>query len=173
MIFNKKVKSVLIGLAVSALVFTASLSVMAANETGVTLGDVNGDNSVNIKDVTLIQKVIAKLVEEPENFLLTADVNCDDTVNIKDATIIQKYIAKIYKELPVTGETEPETEATTASEQKATDPQSETTATQAQTVETKPVETTATEPQTAAPQPTEPPATQPVTDEWDPHIWQP
>ncbi len=168
MIFNKKVKSVLIGLAVSALVFTASLSVMAANETGVTLGDVNGDNSVNIKDVTLIQKVIAKLVEEPENFLLTADVNCDNTVNIKDATIIQKYIAKIYKELPVIGETEPETEATTASGQITTDYQPETKATEAQQTDPIPTQAIVTEPPT-----TEPPATQPVTDEWDPHIWQP
>lgn len=169
MIFNKKVKSVLIGIAASALVFTASVSAMAANETGVTIGDVNGDNFVNIKDVTLIQKVIAKLVDEPEHFLLTADVNCDNTVNIKDATIIQKYIAKIYKELPVTNE--PETEATTASETITTDPQGETTVTEPQTTATTPQgETTVTEPQTTA---TEPPATQPVTDEWDPHIWQP
>lgn len=169
MTFNKKVKAILIGLAVSALVFTASVSVMAANETGVTIGDVNGDNFVNIKDVTLIQKVIAKLVDEPEHFLLTADVNCDNTVNIKDATIIQKYIAKIYKELPVLNEpeTEPATEITT-------EPQSgETSATEAQTAETNPVETSETEAQTTEPSTTEPPATQPVTDEWDPRIIQP
>lgn len=165
MIFNKKAKSILIGLAVSALVFTASMSVMAAGETGVTLGDVNGDNFVNIKDVTLIQKVIAKLVPEPDNFLLTADVNCDNTVNVKDATIIQKYIAKIYNELPVTNETEPETEAVTSSEQITTEPQSdETKTTEAQQTNPAPTQGSIT---------TEPPATQPETDEFDPHIYQP
>lgn len=57
------------------------------------IGDANEDNSVNIKDATLIQKSLAYLVELSDNAKLFADVNSNGRVDIKDATCIQKYIA--------------------------------------------------------------------------------
>lgn len=57
------------------------------------IGDVNMDSKVNIKDVTMIQKYTAKLLELDDNKLILADFNADGIVNIKDATAIQKKIA--------------------------------------------------------------------------------
>ncbi len=74
------------------------------NLVGDRIGDVNYDDEVNIKDVTLIQKHIAGLetikddgipyltyIEGNPKFI--SDFNRDGKRNIKDATAIQKYIA--------------------------------------------------------------------------------
>lgn len=168
MIFNKTAKRVIAGLSAALiLAATGSFSIAANAESAQKLGDVNNDGIINIVDVTVIQKVIAKIKEAPANFDTVADVNCDGIVSIKDATIIQKYIAKIYTELPVKNEnpedtTNAPTEATKATEASAPD-------TQPATDATNPTEkTTATEatvaPTTEAPTTTAP-ATQPETDE--------
>lgn len=100
MISYKKIKNIAVVAALTAAMTVSIAGVAAYAETNVTLGDVNGDGKVNILDVTTIQKVEAKLISEPENYLEAADVNSDNVVNIKDASVIQKYLAKIYKELP-------------------------------------------------------------------------
>ncbi len=66
-----------------------------------TYGDVTGDNTVNVKDATLIQKFAAKFFKLNDTETLCADVNTDEKVNIKDATAIQKYVAKIETNLPI------------------------------------------------------------------------
>lgn len=108
-----KIKRLLVT-AVSALILASSFSIAAFADAKVLVGDVNGDGQVNIKDATYIQKVVAKLREEPENYLLTADVNSDNNVSVKDATVIQLYLAGFYDSLPITREqdTEPPTKAT-------------------------------------------------------------
>ncbi len=58
-------------------------------------GDVNNDGKLNIRDATLIQKYIAKMVTANDINLLAADFNLDSRINIKDATTIQKTIAGI------------------------------------------------------------------------------
>ena len=65
------------------------------------LGDVNGDGKVNIKDATLIQKAVAKIISLTDAEQTRADVNADEKVNIKDATAIQKFVAKIETGLPI------------------------------------------------------------------------
>lgn len=60
---------------------------------GGVIGDANDDNSVNVNDATLIQKWIAKLVDDSKINLKLSDVNKDNSVNIKDATEIQKKSA--------------------------------------------------------------------------------
>lgn len=60
-----------------------------------TLGDVNSDGDINIKDVTMIQKHIAELEQLSKNQSICADTNGDGTINIHDATLIQKYIVKL------------------------------------------------------------------------------
>ena len=62
------------------------------------LGDANLDGKVNIKDVTLIQKYVANILEFDEVQILLSDTNKDTKVNIKDATAIQKFIAGLIKE---------------------------------------------------------------------------
>ena len=65
------------------------------------IGDVNGDNIVNIKDVTAIQKHLAGLSVITEKDLALADCDQNGNVNIKDATAIQKHIAGIMTEFPI------------------------------------------------------------------------
>ena len=65
------------------------------------LGDVNGDGKVNIKDATMIQKAVAKIIDFTDAEKLRADVNADGKNNIKDATVIQKFVAKIETGYPV------------------------------------------------------------------------
>lgn len=68
---------------------------------GVKLGDVNGDESVNISDATLIQLHLAELETLEGIYLHAADVNLNDTVDINDATAIQKYLAAFDVEYPI------------------------------------------------------------------------
>ena len=55
-------------------------------------GDVNFDGKVNMLDVLLIRKYIAKQPIALDNNL--ADVTCDSKVNMLDVLLIRKYIAK-------------------------------------------------------------------------------
>ena len=59
------------------------------------IGDANLDNSVNIKDATLIQKVSAKLVTMSFVDSMRGDYDFNGEINVRDATGIQKYIAGI------------------------------------------------------------------------------
>ena len=55
-------------------------------------GDVNYNGKVNMLDVLLIRKYIAKQPIDLDETL--ADVTCDDKVNMLDVLLIRKYIAK-------------------------------------------------------------------------------
>ena len=59
-------------------------------------GDVNRDGKLNIKDVTLIQKYLAKITDLSPAQQRLADYNGDSKINVRDATAIQKFLAKIY-----------------------------------------------------------------------------
>lgn len=68
---------------------------------GVKLGDASGDGSVNINDVTMIQRYLAELETLEGIYLHAADANQDGTVDIADATIIQMYLAEYEMEYPI------------------------------------------------------------------------
>ncbi|MBQ8000614.1 MAG: type I pullulanase [Ruminococcus sp.] len=68
---------------------------------GVLLGDADLDQTITIKDATLIQKYTAKLETLEGDALLAADADKSEQVNIKDATVIQKYVAGIKVDTPV------------------------------------------------------------------------
>ena len=57
------------------------------------IGDVNNDGNVSIKDVTVIQKHLAKFITLSDENLSVADTTKDGKVTISDATLIQKKIA--------------------------------------------------------------------------------
>ncbi|MED9970560.1 MAG: leucine-rich repeat protein [Ruminococcus sp.] len=59
----------------------------------VMLGDVNGDNRVNINDVTAIQRYIARIESLDASSLFAADTDQDGNIIITDATTIQIFIA--------------------------------------------------------------------------------
>lgn len=68
---------------------------------GVKLGDVTGDDDVNVSDVTFIQRYLAELEDLENAFLDAADINGDGDVNISDATAIQMYLAEYEVPYPI------------------------------------------------------------------------
>lgn len=64
------------------------------------IGDVNLDGSINIKDVTAIQKYAAKIIVLNDEQLSKADADYNLHINVKDATHIQHILAKLY--IPLT-----------------------------------------------------------------------
>ena len=71
-------------------------------------GDVNIDGNINIKDVTLIQKILAKIKNVGDFQISLADVDGSKGLSIKDATHLQKWIADLVEELYSPQGTEPE-----------------------------------------------------------------
>ena len=69
--------------------------VVSAVENYGVIGDINLDNSIDVKDSTLIQKFSAMLIELDKTELALADANGDGRVDVKDVTIIQKYCVNL------------------------------------------------------------------------------
>lgn len=65
----------------------------------VTIGDVNGDNVIDILDATYIQLYLAEIVSLDSRPLKAADVNGDNSVDILDVTNIQKYLVELIPSL--------------------------------------------------------------------------
>ncbi len=59
------------------------------------LGDVNGDELINVSDATAIQRYVANILTLTEAQLKAADTNNDGIVNVNDATAIQRYAASL------------------------------------------------------------------------------
>ena len=57
------------------------------------LGDVNDDGSVDIKDVTILRRHLAKWAGYEKIVKLAADVNGDGVINSKDVSILRRYLA--------------------------------------------------------------------------------
>lgn len=64
----------------------------------ISLGDINGDGKINIKDATMIQMQLASLISLDNAQMNAADVTGDGNVKINDATNIQKYVAGLITE---------------------------------------------------------------------------
>ena len=94
---SKRVLSLLICL----LMLASATFVASASSADLYLGDANEDDSVNVKDATLIQKYAASLLQLSDEQFSAADVNDDRKVNVKDATAIQKYSAGIETGFPI------------------------------------------------------------------------
>ncbi len=58
-------------------------------------GDVDLNGEVNMLDVVLLQRYIAKLCQLNDTQKLAADVDYDNNRTMKDVVLIQKYIAKL------------------------------------------------------------------------------
>ncbi|MCD8017486.1 MAG: dockerin type I repeat-containing protein [Oscillospiraceae bacterium] len=73
---------------------------VAIPEPEYTLGDVNGDGAVDIKDVTALARYVVGIVEISDTTLLgNADVNQDEAVDIKDVMLLARYVAGIIDTL--------------------------------------------------------------------------
>lgn len=67
------------------------------------LGDINGDGKINIKDATSIQMQLAALISLDNAQMKAADVTGDGNVKINDATNIQKFVAGLITEFASKG----------------------------------------------------------------------
>jgi hypothetical protein len=66
------------------------------------LGDFNKDETLSINDVTMLQKIIARIeTNTTADFEEIGDLNGDGKVNIRDVAYIQLYLAKIITAFPV------------------------------------------------------------------------
>lgn len=95
-----KSMSVLLALALTMTAFIANtVTVSAAEETKIVLGDVNNDGIINMDDVTDIQRYVAGLIDFTDNQLKAANVyDKDDAITINDVTELQRYLAG-YKDV--------------------------------------------------------------------------
>ena len=57
------------------------------------LGDADGDNQINVKDATAIQKHVASIITLSDITRYRCDVDKNESLNVKDATAIQKWVA--------------------------------------------------------------------------------
>lgn len=57
-------------------------------------GDVNGDEKVDVSDVLIISKHIAKLIVLSDNMVLLGDVDLNNEVQLEDMLRVQRYIAR-------------------------------------------------------------------------------
>lgn len=64
-----------------------------------TVGDIDEEAGLNIKDVTCVQKILAEIIE-PSKYNYLADANGDGEVTIKDATYLQLFIAQLIDTFP-------------------------------------------------------------------------
>lgn len=58
-------------------------------------GDANGDGEIDITDATIIQRVLAEIIEDDGMISIRGDVD-GDGLNILDATLIQRYLVNLY-----------------------------------------------------------------------------
>ena len=68
---------------------------------GYYLGDVNGDNTVDVIDSTLIQRYLASVAYPDTCVMMHGDVDGDGVVTILDATYIGRYNARIEVRYPI------------------------------------------------------------------------
>lgn len=106
----KKAISLFMATVLVGCVFCASFSTLAAVASSV-WGDVNGDKSVNMKDILALRKALAGLtvLENAQ----AGDVNYDGSVNMKDVLYLRKFLAHIVTEpeRPSSGESTADTTA--------------------------------------------------------------
>lgn len=75
-------------------------AIAALVKTGTTLGDVNGDGTIDTADAVLVLQYAAELIDGTALNTAAADVNGDGTIDTADAVLILQYAAELIKEFP-------------------------------------------------------------------------
>ena len=64
------------------------------------LGDLNGDNAVDVLDAVLIEKYIVEKTQFSDEQKQLADVNHDGAIDVLDAVLIKKFAVEKIAEFP-------------------------------------------------------------------------
>ncbi len=62
------------------------------NQLGTTVADLNGDNTINYKDIVKLQRIIMGLDQKTEQAMQIGDINKDGVINYKDIVKVQRHI---------------------------------------------------------------------------------
>ena len=69
------------------------------NVTDPTVGDVDGDGKITIRDATMIQMYLAKLIGLDDKAKKQADIDLDGEITVADVSVLQFYLAKMIYSL--------------------------------------------------------------------------
>lgn len=121
---KRRVISVLLALTMLVTSMTALTGSLTASAAVATRGDLNGDGVVDMKDVLMLRKFIANLIELSDEAI--ADVNADGSVDMKDVLLMRKYIANWDVTLaPLPETSEPVSEVSVSEEPVSEEPSAE------------------------------------------------
>lgn len=67
------------------------------------VGDLTGDNRVNVNDVSIVARFALGLLTLSEEQALAADINGDGTVDVRDTILLMRYVLGLIESLPATG----------------------------------------------------------------------
>ncbi len=88
----KRITSILV---IAVILISAAAVSASAERTPLFMGDVSQDHSVNMEDVTLLQRYIAEISKLSKRGLVAADANQDEKINMEDVVTVQKFVARI------------------------------------------------------------------------------
>lgn len=85
---------------INAILTNLKLDNITPAEPQVTVGDINGDGEITLKDATLLLQHVNKVATVENSQLAAADINGDGEITLKDATLLLQYVNKIIDVLP-------------------------------------------------------------------------
>lgn len=85
---------------INAILTSLKLETITPAEPEVTVGDINGDGDITLKDATLLLQHVNKVAALNDSQLTAADINGDGSITLKDATLLLQYVNKLIDTLP-------------------------------------------------------------------------
>lgn len=85
---------------INAILTSLKLEEITPAEPQVTVGDIDGNGKITLKDATLLLQHVNKVATLENSQLAAADINGDGKITLKDATLLLQYVNKIIDVLP-------------------------------------------------------------------------
>lgn len=85
---------------INAILTSLKLEEITPAEPQVTVGDIDGNGKITLKDATLLLQHVNKVATLENSQLAAADINGDGKIALKDATLLLQYVNKIIDALP-------------------------------------------------------------------------
>ena len=85
---------------INAILTSLKLEKITPAEPQVTVGDIDGNGKITLKDATLLLQHVNKVATLENSQLAAADINGDGKITLKDATLLLQYVNKIIDVLP-------------------------------------------------------------------------